>query len=94
MISEALTEQFDMSILVSNDSDFSGVLESLKTFNQKTGLIIPILINSKNHLISKSLTKHVEREYVIKSIDETLVRKCRLPSNVGGLTPPDSKGWI
>ena len=96
MLTDAYTvagERFDVSCLVSNDSDFSPVLSAKKELSQRTILISPLIhepSGKKTRWPTKKLANYVPRKDRIPCIKRSDVEKCLLPPEVNGLRPPES----
>ena len=95
MVEDAYTlagKEFDVACLVSNDADLAAALGVKERLEQRTMLITPRTTRQES-AISGDLRRLVAAEDIIPTIEEELVRRCRLPEKVGRWKCPDTPGW-
>ena len=93
MVEDAYENQknksFDMSVLVTNDSDFTYALRVLQKLHQEVILVTPVTREyadkkrkTGDKYISTSLHKYVPRKNRILFIDGNIVKKHPLPKKI------------
>ena len=95
MVDDAHTaagKEFDVACLVSNDADLAAALGVKERLGQKTMLITPRTTHEPS-LPAADLRRFVHRGDITYTIEEDLVRRCRLPERVGRWRCPDAPGW-
>ena len=93
IVEDAYTcQEFDISCLVSNDSDIARALMIKKRLKQRVLLICPRTKNSKTS-VSNSLKRWVNKKDRIVFIDQNQLIKYRLPDPIGKWHSPKMSGW-
>ena len=89
---EESERRYDVTCLISNDSDFSSALQIKSRLQQPIFLITPVAEGVPPR-ISPLLTKYVLPQHRVSCIKRKDVEGSLLPPRVGQYTPPDAPGW-
>ena len=92
--------RYDITCLISNDSDLASALRVKRILKQRVLLIPPIpAVFTSDHVlrpewgVSGSLKRYTRRKFIVPYIKREDVEACLLPPKVGEFSAPNAKGW-